>query len=69
MEATETFCVKSASKRILERIMGLYRVILALYRDNGKENGNYYSRIGYIWEVKIIVNPFIPIIDLLTKSP
>ena len=21
---------------------GLYRVILGLYRDNGKENGNYY---------------------------
>ena len=33
--------------------MGLYRdyrvyirVILGLYRDNGKENGNYYSILG-----------------------
>ena len=29
---------------------GVYRdyigVILGLYRDNGKENGNYYSRLG-----------------------
>ena len=24
------------------------RVIWELYRDNGKENGNYYSIIGYI---------------------
>ena len=24
------------------------RAILGLYRDNGKENGNYYSIIGYI---------------------
>ena len=22
------------------------RAILGLYRDNGKENGNYYSRLG-----------------------
>ena len=22
------------------------RVILGVYRDNGKENGNYYSRLG-----------------------
>ena len=26
-------------------IQGLYR---GLYRDNGKENGNHYSIIGYI---------------------
>ena len=24
------------------------RLLLGLYRDNGKENGNYYIRIGYI---------------------
>ena len=33
-------------------IMGLYRgyigVLSGLYWDNGKENGNYYSIIGYI---------------------
>ena len=30
-------------------IMGLgFWVILGLYRDNGKENGNYYIIIGYI---------------------
>ena len=23
--------------------------ILGLYRDNGKENGNYYNIIGYMW--------------------
>ena len=31
--------------------MGLYRdyrVILGLYRDNGKENGNYRAYRGYI---------------------
>ena len=28
-------------------IMGYVRVILGLYRDNGKENGNYYSGIIY----------------------
>ena len=22
---------------------------MGLYRDNGKENGNYYSTIGYIY--------------------
>ena len=28
--------------------MGLgFRVILGLYWDNGKENGNYYSIVGY----------------------
>ena len=29
----------------------IYRVILGLYRDNGKENGNYYiwGYIGVIW--------------------
>ena len=25
--------------------IGLYRVILGLYWDNGKENGNYYSYV------------------------
>ena len=24
-------------------IMGLHRVILGLYRDNGEEHGNYYN--------------------------
>ena len=28
--------------------MGIMRYILGLYRDNGKENGNYYIIIGYI---------------------
>ena len=26
----------------------IYRVIWGLYRDNGKENGNYHIIIGYI---------------------
>ena len=30
-------------------IMGLYRVLEGLYRDNGKENGTYYMIIGYIY--------------------
>ena len=29
----------------LARISG---ILLGLYRDNGKENGNYYSIVGYI---------------------
>ena len=29
----------------LDRILG---ILLELYRDNGKENGNYYIIIGYI---------------------
>ena len=28
--------------------MGILGYILGLYRNNGKENGNYYSMIGYI---------------------
>ena len=24
-------------------------IVLGLYRDNGKENGNYYNIIGYMW--------------------
>ena len=27
---------------------GYIRVMLGLYRDNGKENGNNYSRLDYI---------------------
>ena len=27
---------------IIGSIQGLYRVYIGLYRDNGKENGNYY---------------------------
>ena len=38
------------------------RYVLGLYRDNGKENGNYYIIIGYIlglygWLSKIMI-PF-----------
>ena len=43
---------KIRSKRMENTIMGyigyisgLYR---GLYRDNGQENGNYYSRLGYV---------------------
>ena len=25
-----------------------FRVNIGLYKDRGKQNGNYYSRIGYI---------------------
>ena len=39
-------------KKMETTIMGLYRdyigYILGLYWDNGKENGNYYIKIGYI---------------------
>ena len=39
-------------KWIMKRKLGLYRGfnggILGLYRDNGKENGNYYIKIGFI---------------------
>ena len=31
---------------------GIYRVTLGLYRDNGKENGDYYlgfRALGFIW--------------------
>ena len=28
-------------------IWGLYRVLWGLHRDNGKENGSYYSILGY----------------------
>ena len=34
----------------METIMGYIQIIgyiLGLYRDNGKENGNYYSIMGY----------------------
>ena len=34
---------------VVVKIMVPIRVILGLYGDNGKENGNYYSIIGYIW--------------------
>ena len=27
--------------------MGIMGFILGLYRENAKENGNYYSRVGY----------------------
>ena len=31
--------------------LGVYmRVILGLYWDNGKENGNYYSILGLYWD-------------------
>ena len=30
---------------------GLYSVIGGIYRDNGKENGNYYSIMGNILEL------------------
>ena len=35
-------------------LKGVYRdsigVILGLYRENGKENGNYYSILGFYWD-------------------
>ena len=29
-------------------IVMIVRNILGLYRDNGKENGNYYNIVGYM---------------------
>ena len=41
--------------------MGFMEFILGLYRENGKENGNYYSRIGYnIMEKKMVSIIFRP---------
>ena len=57
--------------------MGIIGTILGLYRDNGKEHGNYYI-IGFrvqglvsrlITPITHIVIPFIQTINLLTKSP
>ena len=38
---------KMETTGIIGAIMPL-EVILGLYRDNGKENGNYYSMLGFI---------------------
>ena len=51
---------------------GIIGTILGLCRDNGKENGNYYSIIGFIWVVVKIMVPFwIPIIiwHLIFREP
>ena len=54
METTIVFRVYRDST-----IVGLYRdyirVILALYRDNGKENGNYRDYRGYIGIIGYII--------------
>ena len=46
----------------MSQILGLYwdyigimeknmeKTILALYRDNGKKTGNYYSMLGLYWD-------------------
>ena len=31
-----------------EKKMGTTTLLLGIYKDDGKELGNYYSRIGYI---------------------
>ena len=36
------------SSRALLRV-GISDVIWGLYWDDGKENGNYYSILGFIW--------------------
>ena len=33
-------------------IMGYIRVILGLYWDNGKENGNYYTGLYRAWATR-----------------
>ena len=37
----------------LQGVCFAYRVILGLYRDNGKENGNYYNRL--FWNHKVYI--------------
>ena len=34
---------------MMEKKMDTTIVILGLYRDNGKENGNYYGILGLYW--------------------
>ena len=34
---------------IMEKKMETTIVYWGLYEDNGKENGNYYSILGFIW--------------------
>ena len=51
---------------------GIVGTILRLCRDNGKENGNYYSIIGFIRVVVKVMAPFwIPIIvrPLIFRAP
>ena len=37
-----------SQKRLIVPLKGYIGNILGLYRDNGKENGNYYITIGYV---------------------
>ena len=37
-----------AVAKLKTQIWGYIGMILGLYRDNGKENGSYYSILGYI---------------------
>ena len=50
------------------KIIGIIGYILGLYRDNGKENGNYYNglyrvyigcNMGGIWVVVKIMDPLL----------
>ena len=34
--------------------IGIIWGFIGIYRDNGKENGNYYSTIGYILGLSVV---------------
>ena len=34
----------------LHRVLQAYRNITPVYRDDGKESGNYYSILGLYWD-------------------
>ena len=44
---TSVYVLGLVENKMETTIMGYARVILGLYRDNGKEHGNYYSGIIY----------------------
>ena len=37
--------------------LGKLGILLGFYRDNEKEHGNYYSTIGYILGLDVIMSP------------